>query len=1049
MTSNNNDENILRHFGGMSLNNLRNILLDMENIEPTIESVSHSPYIDCSILGGYLQKFKNPFSVLSLNIQCLSAKFNAFSAFLSDLQHQNVHFTALCLQETWLKDHDDISLFQIPGYVSVSLQATCSSHGGIIIYLSEDYQFKNLDLYERSVLWEGIFLEVTDSLENKFIICNIYRPPRDTNESLETFITSFGSKVEHLSNISNVIIVGDLNIDLLSIHLREKFSDYLDLMITQGFVIQLSLPTRFSLHRATLIDHIFTKLSSSYSMYQSGILFTQISDHLPSFICIEKHISKPKLPKYVNIQICSQAAQNAFINEINNFNFSEILNTDPNTDPNQNYRNIINTLQTFKNKHMPYKSVRFKRYHHKISPWLTNGILRSIKYKDSLYKKLKLTQQSDPIYNTLKINFHTYCKILKKSMAAVKKSYYQSQLTLHMHDSRKTWKLINSLLNAKKSKTDFPHFFLIENQKVSNEQQIADHFNKFFASIGHRLASNITSSSTCTFNSHLNNPRNLEFNFQPVNINEIIKIINQFKPKTSIGNDNLSMKLLKKISVPLSGPISIIINQSLCTGIFPDDLKTAKILPLFKKDCNKILDNYRPISLLPCISKIFERVVYNQIYAFFEFHKLFYFSQHGFRKKHSTETATLEFIDKIFNHLDNDKIPIAIFIDLSKAFDTIDHDILLTKLHFYGVRGTSLEWFRSYLDNRKQYVFYNNHASSLCLNTVGVPQGSILGPLLFIIYMNDICHVSPKFNTILYADDTTLESPLCSFNFLTSPDPDVISSSINDELSKISDWLSANKLSVNANKSKYMIFHFPQRHKNTLPQLTIKLNGQNITEVSEFNFLGITIDETLSWKPHINKICNKISRSIGTLKRLNKILPVKSLTTLYNSLIMPHILYGILAWGHQTNRLDKLQKRAVRVICNAKYNAHTFPLFKSLRILKVQDVFRLTALKWYFKEQHNMLPCYFSNLRPSVLYQTHHYNTRFRDLAVPPRPNKSSCKNCLRFFIPQTILETPPCILDKIQTHSYEGFTRYAKTFFLNEYTSLCLIPNCYICRNY
>ena len=1049
MASTVNDENVLKHFGGMSLNNLRNLILDMDNLEPAIDTVSHSPYVDCNILGGYLQNFKNPFSVLSLNIQCLNAKFDMFSAFIKDLQDQNVHFSALCLQETWLSENNDLSLFQLPGYVSISLNASCSSHGGLLVYVSEDYQYKRLNLYDKSPLWEGLFLDLFDSLDNKITLCNIYRPPRDSNEALEIFLTLLGPKLDFLSGISsNIIVVGDFNIDLLSIHLRNKFSDYIDLIITQGFTIQISLPTRFSTHRATLIDHIFSKLSSAHNTYKSGILFTQLSDHLPSFFCMEKSKSKPKPPKYVNIQICSQTAQDAFCNEINSVDFSTFINPDPSIDPNQNYKEMFRIIDTAKSKHMPCKCVRFKRYKHKISPWLTTGIMRSIKFKDSLYKKWKSTSQSDPLYNTLKTNFNTYSKILKKSIMSAKKTYYHSQLSLHKHDCRKTWGLINSLLSAKKNKKDFPNFFLIDNEHVTNEHQIAEHFNKFFSSIGPLLASKIQSNNMPSFNSYLTAPSENVFIFHDVLINDVLKIINNFKPKTSTGVDNLSMKLLKNISNSLSIPLSTIINQSLNTGIFPDDLKIAKVIPLFKKDCNTILDNYRPISLLPCISKVFERVVYDQIYGYFESNKLFYFSQHGFRKRHSTETATLEFIDKILNHLDNDKIPIAIFIDLSKAFDTIDHDILLSKLHFYGIRGTCLNWFRSYLSARNQYVAFGNASSSLCSNYVGVPQGSILGPLLFIIYMNDICHVSPKFNAILYADDTTLESPLCSFECLTPPNPDNVSTLINAELSKIFTWLSVNKLSINSSKSKYMIFHFPQRQRNTLPQLNIAINGNPIEQVSEFNFLGITIDETLSWKQHINKICNKISRSIGVIRRLNKTLPTSTLITLYNSLIMPHILYGILAWGHNLCRLQKLQKKAIRAICIAKYNAHTSPLFRSLNILNVHDMLHLSALKWYFKSQQNMLPGYFSNFPLSGQTLNHNYNTRNRNTTITARPNKTSCKNCLRYLIPEIVSITPLTILDKIHTHSYQGFSRYSKLTLLNEYEITCSIPNCYICNN-
>lgn len=518
-------------------------------------------------------------------------------------------------------------------------------------------------------------------------------------------------------------------------------------------------------------------------------------------------------------------------------------------------------------------------------------------------------------------------------------------------------------------------------------------------------------------------------------------IIDKLTPKCSTGFDGISTKLTKMIKDAILKPVTMIINQMLNTGIFPDQLKIAKVNPIYKKDDEYQFTNYRPISLLPALSKIFEKVIFNQLYEYFHQKKLFYSAQYGFRKGHSTELASLELVDRIMIEMDKGKTPLSIFLDLSKAFDTLDHEILIQKLKHYGITGISLDLMRSYISGRQQFVEIENTKSDTLTLTTGVPQGSILGPLLFLIYINDIACASKLFKFIIYADDTNLTT---NIELVVQQNPHVeISTILNRELSMISDWLGCNKLSLNVGKSKYMIFHKPGK---IIPPLQLAMNDTDIERVTEFDFLGLSLNDNLSWKNHINKISNKISRSIGILNKHKHFIPLESKLHIYSSLILSHLNFGILNWGYQCERVEKLQKRAVRIITLGKYNAHTEPIFKQLKLLKVKDILKLQELKFFYKYKHEDLPHYLLNLPITTNTEVHNYNTRQQDHIHLSTVKHEYAKKCIRFDLPRLINDTPNDILSKVTTHSLDGFSWYIKQHILQGYSDSCIIPNCYIC---
>ena len=695
------------------------------------------------------------------------------------------------------------------------------------------------------------------------------------------------------------------------------------------------------------------------------------------------------------------------------------------------------TIKHALHRYLPIKIKKFNKYKHKKSNWITNGLLKSIKFKDNLYKSLKMLTPDSLDYLNKKQNFIVYRALLSKCIREAKRLYYSSQLNIFKRDTSKTWDILKSIMKNS-DRSPYPNFFNINDAVTSNDNIITQSFNEYFSNIGSNTSAILPDCATTSFHRYLGTKPTCSFKFSNTTPDEIASIIQKLPSKNSSGCDNLSLKILKLLGPIIAPSISLIVNQSLYTGIFPEILKVAKVIPIHKKGDKTKIENYRPISLLPSISKIFEKVVHKQLYDYFDENKLFNDHQYGFRRQHSTEHAILELVDRILIQMDKGNSPIAIFLDLSAAFNSLDHNILLQKLKFYGITNSSLDWFTSYLENRTQYVEFNNCSSKNTYLSTGVPQGSILGPLLYIIYVNDIQNASKYFNAILYADDTSL---------INSPGLSLNSSIINRELDNIYNWFSTNKLSLNSSKTKYMLFCTVKK-KSKILDLHPVLNNKPIERVYEFKFLGITLDQHLSWDPHIKNIANKLSRNIGIISKLKHFVPFHTLKTLYCSLILPHFTYGILAWGNKTDKLLKIQKRAVRTITLNKYNAHTEPLFKRLEILKIHDLYKLNILKFYFKYKHSELPNFFQSFSLQPRSLIHQYNTRIKTQLNVNKTKRKFAENCVRNQIALIVNKTQSNILDKIDTHSLEGYCNYIKYSYLNTYTELCSIKNCYVCQN-
>lgn len=449
-------------------------------------------------------------------------------------------------------------------------------------------------------------------------------------------------------------------------------------------------------------------------------------------------------------------------------------------------------------------------------------------------------------------------------------------------------------------------------------------FNEFFINVGNQFSLNNNDED---HNPILPAPIQNSFAFEEITTEEIIQITKQMPGNKAVGADEITVNILKDNIDILGHPLKRIFNQSFITGIYPEALKTGRVTPIFKADDPNNITNYRPITILSCINILFEKLIAKRIISYIQKYNILSQNQHGFRKNYSTATAVHSVTEVIYNALNNNKFALGIFLDIKKAFDSVNHEILLTKLERYGFRGPAIKFFRSYLTNRQQFVQIALNKSAVKQVTNGVPQGSVLGPLLFSLFINDYPSSLYKAQTVMYADDTAL--------IITHPSLAEIQSLGNKELQNTLRWFNANKLLLNIKKTKFILFS--SNRKKGPKVCTLKIGRIEIDQVDQYKYLGITLDTSLHWAPHIEELSRKLAYGCYTLINARKHFKKETLRIIYFSVFHCHLTYCIESWGFTyasyLAHINILQKRALRIMVSAPRTSPSAPIFNELNIM--------------------------------------------------------------------------------------------------------------------
>lgn len=930
-----------------------------------------------------------------LNICSIRKNFDSFLLSLELIENKP---KIIVLSEIWIYEHEK-SLYNINGYNSFYSCNNNYRSGGVVAFVDNNITVNNVNIFDMTNA-DNIYLEL--SLSNiDFSILGIYRLQFG---STEIFINELENILQNIK-IKNCIITGDTNINLLK-NGREK-NLYLEVLQEHGFhsiINDITKPNR-NFTGGTCLDHFMVRLQLDTNL-NSAILNSNTTDHYPISILIQNpkpdniNRKENKYTKTINYTLLES--------QIKNENWIDVYEI---TDVNDCFNLFQSKILTYIEDCSETKKLNSKNI--KIKPWVTLGLLNSIRKRDDLFKKYKLNPQNIAIKN----NYLNYRNNLRKLLYNTKTQYYKNLLE-NETNIKKQWQTLNELTGNKRKTNNVIKSIKSNNLALSKKIDIANHLNSYFSDVGPQI------SLTCS-KININNTLKNSFSYKTIqdslNISNIqqteVEIaIKSLKTNKSPGTDGITPKIIKNLNQHISPVLTYIINQSFNQGAFPNFLKTSLVIPLYKSGQKDLPNNYRPIALLPIFSKIFEKVAKTRIQEFLSAHNFFADNQYGFLPKKNTELALVNFNTFITKNLDKHNKVSGLFIDIQKAFDTVSHNKLLKILEHAGVRGKEQSWCKSFLNGRKQMTKVENSLSNCQQIKTGVPQGSVLGPLFFVIYMNSLFSGSFKGKLIAFADDTVLlySNKTWEENYVQ----------LTHDLNLLITWFSMNDMLINASKTKYINFSY-SKHIQFPLELKYHINCnlsnntcncQIIEQTKSIKYLGIIVDENLNFKLHIEQINKKLKYILSKFYFIKKIIPKSLKKTLYFAMVQSLLSYGIAIWGgvYRTNLLCLItkQKAFVRCIEGCGYRDHTEPLFTSLKILNLNELYCVNISKLIHQNHKQLLDLQFTTTTKIFV----------------PRVERSTTQRMF-FYLGPKVYNTIPLELKNLTS---KNFAKNIKAFFLH-----------------